>query len=188
MKMSKGLVIGILIGAVAVIGGYLFLTSSGFGDDLVKVTFTEAEIQKKIGRKFPKTERILEVIPIEIQEPRVKFLGKSNRLQLSADATLILPFVRSEDITLICTGSIDYENEDKSLRISDVTVEQIQTRSLPEQYEDHVRFALTAAARKFLEDYVIHTLEPKDYKGKMAEMFVKKIKVKKGELEVTLGL
>ena len=188
MKMSLGLIVGILIGAASVIGGYFYLTSGSIGDDLVKVTFTEAEIQEKIGRKFPKTERILEIFPIEIQEPRVKFLSESDRLQLSADATLVVPFVGPEEITLICTGSVDYENEDKSLRISDVTVEQIKTRSLPGKYEEPVRLALTAAARKYLEDYVIHTLKPKDYKGKMAEMFVKKIKVKKGLLEVTLGL
>jgi len=188
MKLPLGLLAGILIGAATVIVGYFYLSKSPVGDDLVTVTFTEEEIQKRIGRKFPKTERILEIIPIEIQEPKVKFLGKSNRLQISANARISPPFFKPEEVTLICTGSIDYENEDKTLRTSDITVEEIQLSSLPSNYQEPVRIAMTTAARKYLDDYVVHTLKPEDYKGKMAEMFIKKLSVKKGRLEVTLGL
>ncbi len=188
MKLFFGLLIGLVVGGALVIGGYFFLESRELGDDSVKIIFTEKEVQDKIGEDFPKTEKILQYIPVVIQEPVVRFLGESNRVQLSAKASVSIPFLRTDDVEGVFTGSVRYENEDKTLRISDLTVESLTTESLPTQYQEAVRLALTVAARKYLDDHVVYTLEPKDYAGKMAEMFVQKINVKKERLEVVLGL
>ncbi|MCX8240067.1 MAG: DUF1439 domain-containing protein [Akkermansiaceae bacterium] len=188
MKLAIGLIIGLIFGGALVIGGYFFLKSRELGDDSVKIIFTEEEIQNKIGENFPKTEHILNYFPIVIQEPKVKFLGDSNRVQLSAQASVTIPFLRSENVEGVFTASVRYENKDKTLRISDLTVESLSTESLPEQYEAAVRLVLTVSARKYLDDSIVHTLKPKDYKGKLAEMFVQKIHVEKERLEVILGL
>lgn len=188
MKFAFGVLAGLIFGAAVVIGGYFFLESREMGDDAVKVVFTEAEIQDKIGRDFPKTEKILQYIPVIIQEPKVKFLDESNRVQLTVNASVSIPFLRTDHVEGVFSASVRFENDDKTLRISELTVERLTTESLPEQYEEAVRLALTMASRKYLEDYVVHTLDPKDYKGLMAEMFVDKIKVRKERLEVYLGL
>ena len=188
MKSVLILIIGVLAGALLVIGGYFYLTSSEVGDETVTVTFTEEEIQEKIGKDFPKEDRILNYIPIVIEEPVVKFLGDTKRVQISAKATIDIPFVGSEEVSGVFTGSIRYEKEDGTLRTSDLTVESLSTSSLPKKFESAVRAALTVSARKYLEDHIIHTLEKEDYKGKMAEMLLQKIKVKDGRLEIILGL
>lgn len=188
MKTAITLFAGLILGAALVIGGYFFFTSRDLGNNAVTVTFTEAEIQKKIGRKFPKEEKILDYIPVTINEPIVKLLGDSKRVQLSVDASISIPFLAKEEFTGIFTSSLRYEKDDHSLRISDLTVENISTSRLPKGLEEPIRAALTIAARKYLDDHIVYTLKPKDYKGKMAELLLQKIKIKNGRLEVVLGL
>ncbi len=188
MKLIITLVFGLFAGALIVIVGYFYLSSRELGDETFTVTFTEEEIQEKIGKDFPKEDRILNYIPIVIEEPVVKFLGDSNRVQISAKATIAIPFIRSEEVSGTFTGAIRYERGDGTLRTSDLTVENLTTTSIPKKYESAVRAALTLTARKYLEDHILHTLEKEDYKGKMAEMLLQKIKVKDGRLEVILGL
>ncbi len=188
MKLAIGLIVGSILGAIIVIGGYFYLKKNKAGDESITISFTEATIQEKLGKDFPKHERILNYIPVVIEEPVVKFLGESKRVQLSAKATISIPFIRSEEVVAVCTSSIRYEKEDKTLRISDLTVESIGTNSLPKKYEGAIRLALTTAARKYLDDHVVHTIKPKDAPRALAEMLVQKIKVKNGRLEVILGL
>lgn len=188
VKLVTGLVLGLILGSAIVIGGYFFFSTSERGDESITLTFTEEELQKKIGEKFPLKDRILDYIPVTIEQPQVKLLGDSKRLQLSVKASVAIPFVPSEVIEGVFTSSVRYKKKDQSLRISDLTVENISTSRLPKRYESALRLALTATARKYLDDYIVHIIEPKDIPRAMAGMFIQKIKVKNGRLEIILGL
>ncbi len=188
MKVATALIAGAILGAVIVIITYFYLSSREAGDETLTLSFSEAEIQEKIGKDFPKDEKILDYIPVVIEEPTVKFLGDSERVQLSVKAILSIPFVTSEEVIGVFTSSIRYESEDKTLRISDLTVESIRTSRLPEKFEEPIRLALTAAARKYLDDHIVHQIKPKDIPRAMAEMLLQKIKIRSGRLEVILGL
>lgn len=178
----------IIILAALLIAGYFILRARGVEGEIITITFTEAEIQEKIGRKFPKKERILEVFPLVIQEPQVKFLGERNRIQLTTTATLEIPFARAQELTMVASSSLRYEDEDKTLRVSEITVEEFETNGLKKVYAEASRLALTLVARKELEDTVVYTLEPEDYKKIISRMLIRKIRIKEGRLEVILGL
>lgn len=188
MKWFLTLVIGLLLGAAGVIGGYFYFSTRTAGDDFLTLVFTEEEIQEKIGRKFPKEEELLSYTKIVIEEPEVKFLGDSQRIQLSVTANVIIPLIRTDKISGVFTSSLRYEKEDHTLRTSDYTVESLETRAISKKYEGLVRSAFSLAARKFLDDQTVHTLKTDDYKGRAAGMFLQKIRVKEGHLEVVLGL
>jgi len=188
MKSAFILLIGLVIGAVGVIGGYFYFSTREAGDDFVRVVFTEEEIQEKIGRKFPQEKEILRFFKLVIEEPKVTFLGKKNRIQLAIDAKFIVPLIRTDEISGLFEGSVRYEKEDQTLRVSDFEVVTLDTEELPEKYEGPVRAAFNLAAIKFLDDKVIHTIKKDDLKGKAAELLLKDLKVKEGELEVVLGL
>ncbi len=188
MKLVTGLALGLILGAITVIAGYFWLSSSERGDESVTLTFTEEEVQEKIGKKFPKKERILDYIPVVIEEPIVKFLGDSKRVQLSVKATMSIPFIHTEDVFGVFTSSVRYKKEDHSIRISDLTVESISTSRIPKKFEEPIRLALTTAAREYLDDHTVYKIKPKDTPRAMAEMLVQKIKVKNGRLEIILGL
>ena len=184
MKFLMGMVTGSLLTIV----GYFVLRTLPIGNDAVVVTFTEAEIQEKIGKDFPKTEKILDLIPLVIQEPQVKFLGDSNRVQLTVNAEAGIPIVGTDEAQGVFTASIRYEDEDQTLRISRLTVESFKAQTLPERFEEPVRLLMTAVARKYIDDHIVHTLKPEDYKEEMARLLLREIKVKDGRLEVILGL
>lgn len=182
------LLLGVLLGAAGVGGGYFYFSTRSAGNDFITIVFTEKEIQEKIGRKFPQEKEVLKVIKIIIEEPEVKFIGKNNRLQLSLTAKVVIPFFRTDEISGVFSSSVRYEKDDHTLRTSDYQVESLKTDLLPAEYEGKVRVAFSLLASGLLDDQVVYTLKTEDYKGKMAEMLLKKIKVKEGRLEVILGL
>ncbi|YCM45928.1 DUF1439 domain-containing protein [Verrucomicrobiaceae bacterium 227] len=188
MKLTIGVMAGLILGAVLTIAGYFILRETRLGDEGITITFTEAEIQGRLGEKFPQSDRILEIFPVEIGEPRVRFLGESNRVELTMEADISVPLVQTYHSKGVFTTSIRYEPEDQTLRLSDITVEGFEVTDLPKKFEPHLRTTLTLAARKYLQDHPVHTLEPKDYKGEMVKMFLREIKVEKGLLKVRLGL
>ncbi|MGC6464140.1 MAG: DUF1439 domain-containing protein [Akkermansiaceae bacterium] len=188
MKLWVGLFIGILLGVAGTIGGYILLRETELGDEGVTIVFTEAEIQEKLGRKFPKSERLLEIIPVEIGEPYVKFLGESNRVQITMEADVSVPLVDTFKTEAVSTTSVRYEPKDYTLRLSDITMEDFRVSKLPENLQEPLSLALTAVARAYFDDYPVHEVDSKDFEDEMVQMFVKDLKVKKGRLEVRLGL
>lgn len=188
MKFWLGILLGLVLGAAGTIGGYLILKETRLGDDGITLTFTEAEIQSRLGEKFPKSERLLDIIPVQIGVPQVHFLGESNRVELTMEANVAVPLMQTYQTRGVFTTSIRYEQDDHTLRLSDITVEELDATNLPEKFKAPLNLTLTAAARKYLNDHPVHTLEPKDYKGEMVKMFLRELKVKEGRLEVRLGL
>ncbi|MFT6861632.1 MAG: hypothetical protein ACJAVK_000184 [Akkermansiaceae bacterium] len=188
MKRFIVLLIGVMIGAAGVVGGYFYFSARTAGHDFVTLVFTEKEIQEKIGRKFPKEKEVFNIIKIVIEEPEVSFMGENNRLQLSLKAKVIVPYLRTDDIRGVFSSSLRYERDDHTLRTSDYRVESLKTEVLPKKYEDRVREAFGFLASTLLDDQIVYTLKAKDYQGKMAEMLLQEIKVKEGRLEVVLGL
>lgn len=188
MKWILVLLAGILLGAGGIIGGYFFFSTREAGDEMVSLVFTKEEIQEKIGRKFPKEKDILKVSKLIIEEPKVTLLGKKNRLQIDISAKSIIPFVRTDEISGVFESSIRYEKEDQTLRISNFQIISLNTEHIPERIEPLVRLGFNAAAKNFIEDHVVYTLKKKDYQTHAAELLLKEVKVKKGSLEVILGL
>lgn len=188
MKWLIPFVLGILLGAGGVIGGYFYFSTREAGDDMLTIVFTEEEIQDKIGRKFPKEEEILRYMKLVVDEPKVTFLGKKNRLQIAVEAKLIIPFLRTDTVGGVFESSVRYEKEDKTLRISDFEVVSLNTEELPKEYEGMVRAAFNLLALKLLDDKVIHTIKKKDLGDQVADLLLQRINIKKGELEVVLGL
>lgn len=188
MKALASLAIGLILGVIVTIGGYFYLKSHPDQDRGITVTFTEEEIQERLARKFPKTEMVWNVFPAVIDIPKVRFLGDTKRIELTLTGDLAVPFTTGYQVAGIFTSSLKYEQEDHTLRIDDVTVERIEATGLPEEYQETIRLILTGVARTYLDDHRVHEIDDKDYKDEMARMLLKEIKVKRGRLEVKLGL
>lgn len=188
MKSLLILLVGLLLGAAGVIGSYFYLSGHQAGDEILTLTFTEGELQEKLGRKFPKEEELLGLITIVIEEPRVDLMGLDNRIRLQAKAAVTIPFVSEEELDLTVSSSVRYHAEDHTLRTSDYEVESLKTDRLPNKYEAPVRSAITMAARELFDDEIVHTIKDKDLKDKIGRLLIQKITVKNGILEVLLGL
>ena len=152
------------------------------------MTFTEAEIKEKLGKKFPKTEKIYEIIPVVIATPKVEFLEEEDRMQISLAASVEIPFSKKYDVSVIFVSGVRYEPKDKTLRLSKLEVKEIKATDLPENYAKPMATLASALSKKYLKDQKVYELKPKDFKNKAARMLIKKVEVKEKQLQVTFGL
>lgn len=181
------LILGLLV-LIAVIVGCVFMKYGRFGSDGLTLSFSEEDIRGRLSKKFPKTEKLLEVIPVLIEEPKVEFTEGSNRVRLSLAARIDIPFSKKHEASTVFSGSIRYETSDKTLRLTDVEVEGLTGTEIPEKFEDPLKILMTVLANNSLEDVVVHELKPKDLTNKAARWLLKKVEVRDQMLEVTLGL
>lgn len=188
MKTLVVLLTGAILVAASVVGGYLLLSGHQPGDEIVSLSFTEEELQAKISVKFPKKEKVLGIIDIIIDEPKVNLVGLDNRIRFQASATVVVPFVGEEKIGAIFSSSVSYNRADHTLRTSDYELEELQTDRISENYEPTVRTSITAASRELFDDEVVHTIEDEDLEDMLGRLLIQQIKVKNGRLEISLGL
>jgi len=188
-EVKKGilLILGLLVLAAIIVGCVLF-KNGRFGSDGLILTFSEEDIRERLSKKFPKTEKVLEVVPVLIEEPKVEFVDGSNRVRLSLAARIDIPFSKKYEASTIFSGSIRYETSDKTLRLTEVEVEGISGTNIPEKFEDPLEILMTVLARNYLDDVVVHEIKPKDLTNKAARWLLKKVEVRDRTLEVTLGL
>lgn len=187
VKKGNLLILGLLV-LLAVIVGCVFMKYGRFGSDGLTLSFSEENIRERLSKKFPKTEKLLEVIPVLIEEPKVEFTEGSNRVRLSLAACIDIPFSKKYEASTVFSGSIRYETSDKTLRLTDVEVEGLTGTEIPKKFEDPLKLLMTVLAKNLLEDVVVHELKPKDLTNKAARWLLKKVEVQDQMLEVTLGL
>ena len=188
MKTHVVLLIGAILGAASVVGGYLLLSGHQPGDEIVSLSFTEEELQAKISGKFPKEEKVLGIIDIIIDEPKVNLVGLDNRIRFQATATVVVPFVGEEKIGAIFSSSVRYNRADHTLRTSDYKLEELQTERISEKYEPTVRTSITAASRELFDDEVVHNIDDEDLEDLLGRLLIQQIKLKNRRLEISLGL
>lgn len=187
VKKGSLLILGLLV-LLAIIVGCIFLKYGRFGSDGLILSFSEKDIRGRLSKKFPKTEKLLEVIPVLIEEPEVEFTEGSNRVRLSLFARIDIPFSNKYEASTVFSGSIRYETSDKTLRLTDVEVEGLTGTEIPKKFEDPLKLLMTVLAKNFLEDVVVYELKPKDLTNKAARWLLKKVEVRDQMLEITLGL
>jgi hypothetical protein len=186
MKSSLVFLLGLVTGVVLTVGLYFIYLPLKHDAELLTLTFTEAELQKKLARKFPREETKFEVVQITIDEPRVELVGGNNRVRLFATATIGIPFVASERIEGVFSCSVRYNREDYTLRTSDYKVEELKTDRLPQKYAGIVEKTISIAAKELFDDQIVYTLDGEKNRDVLARTFLREIRVKKGILEVSL--
>lgn len=187
--VKKGiLLILVLLVLLAVIVGCVFMKYGRFGSDGPTLSLSEEDIRGRLSKKFPKTEKLLKVIPVLIEEPKVEFTEGSNRVRLSLAARIDIPFSKKYEASTVFSGSIRYESSDKTLRLKDVEVEELTGIEIPEKFEDPLKLLMTVLAKNSLEDVVVHELMPTDLTNNAARWLLKKVEVRDQMLEVILGL
>lgn len=188
VKKGIFLTLGLLVLAAVIIASYLFIKRGRMDDEGLVLTFSEQEIQDKLGEKFPKNEKIYEVIPVVIEEPRVKFLEEQNLVRIALTARVDVPFSKKYQASTVFTGSIRYQREDRTLRLSSLEVEEFRATDLPEKFEEPVGLLINVLAMKYLDDYRIYEVKAEDFGDRAAALFLKRVEFQNQQLEVTLGL
>jgi len=154
----------------------------------VELTFTEAELREKLGKKFPKTEKIYGVVPVIIEKPEVQLIDDEERVRLGLTARVEVPFKGSYEATLKFSSGIIFDGEAKALQLTKIEVEGIQATKLPEKYEPALKILSTLLAQKYLEGHEVYRLKSEEMGDKTVRYLIKDLRIKHGELAITLGL
>ena len=154
----------------------------------IVVTITPEEIQEKLDKAFPITEKYLVVFSLTLADPEVELTEGSDRIGFGLSAKTNVR-VNGEDVTgraNVSTG-LRYGPGKGALFLADPRVEGVEMSMLPEKYEDDVRLAANLAAKKFLKEYEVYRLDKSDFKQAVAKMTLKNVVVRDGVLKLIFG-
>ena len=127
------------------------------------VVITKEELTTKISKPFPVSNRIMDLLDVKAQAPRLQFHPKDNRVgtefDLSATDNL---FKKTYQGTIGVSFGLRFEPKDLTLRLTAVKVDQIALAGLPATLQRYLTRLGAWIAEDKLQDYPVHQLKPED--------------------------
>lgn len=155
MHRRRDIAIGLTAAAVAALAG-----CAGLGRPDA-VTLSEADLARLLGRVFPLDRRVLEVLDVSVDAPRLTLLPERNRLAVAAAATgRDRLFGGSWRARLGFDSALRYEPADQTLRLAQVRVNELTLDSGDMAQHAVVQRVAPLLAERMLDDLVIYRLTP----------------------------
>lgn len=127
------------------------------------VVITKEELTDKIAKPFPLTNRIMDLLDVKAQAPRLQFKPADNRVgtefDLSATDTL---FKKTYQGKVGVSFGLRFEPKDLTLRLTRVTVDQISLAGLPAGMQRYLTKLGAWIAEDRLQDFPVHQFKPED--------------------------
>lgn len=127
------------------------------------VVITKEELTTKIAKPFPVSNRIMDLLDVKAQAPRLQFHPKDNRVgtefDLSATDNL---FKKTYQGTIGVSFGLRFEPKDLTLRLTAVKVDQIALAGLPATLQRYLTRLGAWIAEDKLQDYPVHQFKPED--------------------------
>lgn len=127
------------------------------------VVITKEELTTKIAKPFPVSNRIMDLLDVKAQAPRLQFHPKDNRVgtefDLSATDNL---FKKTYQGTIGVSFGLRFEPKDLTLRLTAVKVDQIGLAGLPATLQRYLTRLGAWIAEDKLQDYPVHQFKPED--------------------------
>ncbi len=154
-----------------------------------RVTISEAELARLLARQFPLDRRLLEVLDVRIDAPRLTLLPERNRLG-------VLAAVQGRDRLFggAWTTQLDFDNQlrfeptDQSLRLADVRVHGLTLvggHGAPAGQEALLRRVGPLLAERLLEGLVLYRLTPERAQALAREgLRPKSVQITRGGVEI----
>jgi hypothetical protein len=154
----------------------------------IVIELTPDEIQEKLDKAFPVTEKYLMLLELTLADPEVELTDGSERVGFGLSAKTNVS-VNKKDVTgrAFVTAGLRYDPEKGALFLADPKVETLKMSMLPEEYEDAVLAAANLAAGKYLKEYELYRLKQSDFKERVAKYALKDVVVRDGVLKLIFG-
>jgi hypothetical protein len=175
--------VGVVILAGAGVGAWLL-----YGRDFV-VRIPEARIQEALDRRFPIDKRHLLIFTVRYRNPKVRLEEGTDRIQAGVDAETLFrvneqPFTGSAS----ASGVLAYDPATGEFHLKDARVERLSIGGVPEKYTALVDGIATELLKDRLDRTPVHRLRATDVKQALARLVLKRVVVRDGHLDVTMGL
>jgi len=131
------------------------------------VELSQARLQELVARHFPVDKRLLDVIDLTLDSPRVGLQPEANRIsvEVALRANGGGPIQTRLSGSLLVSEGLRFEPSDNTVRLVDVQVERFVIDGLPASWQRQLDRLGKPLARGLLEDQVLYTLRPKDVAG-----------------------
>jgi hypothetical protein len=119
-----------------------------------ELMLTQAELDERLARRFPRTQRVLEVLELTLSEPRVQLLPAQNRL--ACEFALALRdrlFDSGGSGRIAFDTALRWEPSDASLRLTQVTVQRLDLAGAPRALQAQSPRVGRLLAEQLLEDF-----------------------------------
>jgi hypothetical protein len=124
-----------------------------------ELVLSEAELQTLLERQFPRQQRVLELLDVNLLRPRVRLAPERNRLvtalDLNATERLSQRLLRG---SVIFDHGLRYEPSDATVRLADVRVEDLKLDVGGTALSGAMARIGTLLAERALDEFVLYRL------------------------------
>jgi len=120
-------------------------------------------LQQAIARKFPFSNRYLELFDIGVSNPRIAMQPESNRVLTSMDVSFAPPFTnRSWNGSFAVSGQLKFDAARSAIVLSEPHVETFAINGLDMPYASQITKIGRLLAEELLRDAPLYTFHPED--------------------------
>jgi len=124
-------------------------------------TFSQAQVQDAVQRKFPLERTASQIFDVTLSNPLVGMAPDRNRVTVRLDARLATPFMPNPVTGVFTLSSqLAYDAPSRSVILLSPTVDNTQVTGDAAQYTEQINAAGAVLATRFLDRYPIYTLKP----------------------------
>jgi hypothetical protein len=144
--------------------GSLVACASLLGPRTVEIS--REELQSKLGKQFPVTKRLMKLLDVRADTPRLNLLPGQDRVAATFDLTA-KELLMGQDYngTVGLSFGLRYEPRDLTIRLSQVKIEQVRIDGLPPAYQRLLTGLGAQIAESSLQDYAVHQFKPEDLRS-----------------------
>ena len=143
---------------------------AGLGNEY---TFSQAQLQSALERKFPFSKRYMELFDVQLTNPQLVLDAARNRVTVQFDAAIDnrLFFRQPLNGRFALDSALRYDPASHSLVLQDPEVKQFDVQGLPGQYSRQLNALGGILAEQLLQGYPLYTFKPEQlrYAGMQVE-------------------
>ncbi len=126
-------------------------------------TFTKAELQHAVEKRFPATLRYGELVSVQLSHPRLVLDEATNRITTQMDAAVSNTILPSPPVngTLALNSGVRYDATQRAVLLDNPTVQQVQVQGMS-QYNEQLNAIGAVVAQQLLKDYPLYTFKPEE--------------------------
>lgn len=145
-----------------------------------------ARIQESIAKRFPFNNRYLDLLDVQVTNPRVTLQPETNRILTTLDTAVAPPFLkRSWTGNMAVSGQLRVDASRNALVLAEPRVEAFNVVGLDPLYANQVLKIARLLAEQMLTDYPLYTFQPADLRYAGTSLYPTKITTRSNALVIT---
>jgi hypothetical protein len=166
---------------LSLIAGLFVIT--GCGNFHRTITIPRAKLQSLINKKFP-IDRNLILARLTLETPDVYFKDQKVGIKMNYKGNFLADKIEGH---MDVNGRITYKQKKGAFYLTDIKIEEFEVNGLNLSNEENFKNVVQNVANNCLEEYPVYQLSQKNFRQKIAKIFLKELTINKEALVIRLG-